>query len=168
MGDTTTSMAFANPENDYLAIEVHRPGIGSLLRQIEINNLSNIRIIAHDVVDVLQFQLPANCLDIVYIFFPDPWPKKRHHKRRLINHNFLESLKIKLKSNARLFLATDWQDYAEHILKTFETSPGFINLAGKYNFAPRPIWRPITRFEKKGYRLDHGVWDFVFSYSGQD
>lgn len=163
MGDTTVAMAITNPENDYLAVEVHNPGIGSLLRQIETHQISNIRIFNHDVIEVLTFQIPGNSLDIVYIFFPDPWPKKRHHKRRMINHEFLDSLINCLKANARIFVATDWEDYAKLILEIFETKPGFINLAGAGRYAPRPRWRPNTKFEQKGKKSDRCVWDFAFA-----
>ena len=163
MGDTTITLARANPENDYLAVEVHRPGIGSLLRQIKTHGLNNIRIINHDVVDVLKYQIPDNSMDMVYIFFPDPWPKKRHHKRRLINEAFLNILVVKMKSHARLFIATDWLGYAEHILHLFENRTDFINLAGAGRFSPRPYWRPLTKFEQRGQKLDHQVKDFIFS-----
>lgn len=163
MGDTTIALAKAHPENDYLAVEVHRPGIGSLLREIVANGLTNVRIIDHDVIEVLQYQIPRNSLDLVYIFFPDPWPKKRHHKRRLINESFLSILGERMKPHARLFIATDWQDYAEHIMRTFEHCANFINLAGAAGHAPRPHWRPRTKFERRGHKLQHQVWDFVFA-----
>jgi tRNA (guanine-N7-)-methyltransferase len=165
MGETTTLIAAKHPENDYLAVEVHKPGIGNLLKQIKTNNLSNIKIFNHDVIEVLQHQIPSNCLDSVYIFFPDPWPKKRHHKRRLINQDFLECITSKLRSNARIFLATDWEDYAEHMLATFEANSKFINLAGTGQFSPRPHWRPITKFEQRGQKLNHCVWNFAYSIS---
>jgi tRNA (guanine-N7-)-methyltransferase len=164
MGDTTVSLAISHPENNYLAVEVHRPGIGSLLRQVAENHISNVRISNHDVVDVLQYQIPAGSLDMVYIFFPDPWPKKRHHKRRIINPAFLELLKPCLKSQARVYIATDWQDYAEHILEVFAGDKEFTNLAGPGNFSPRPYWRPLTKFEKRGQTLEHSVRDFAFAY----
>lgn len=163
MGDTTISIAKAHPENDYLAVEVHRPGIGSLLRQITSHHLSNIRISNHDVIDLLRFQIPAQSLDIVYIFFPDPWPKNRHHKRRLINQTLLEILKPCLKSHARLYIATDWQDYADHIFEVFGDDSYFINLAGAERYSPRPYWRPLTKFERRGCKLEHQVRDFVFA-----
>lgn len=163
MGDTTTILAKKHPENDYLAVEVHRPGIGSLLRQIVNHHLSNIRISNHDVLEVLKYQIPENSLDLVYIFFPDPWPKKRHHKRRLINESFLNILGSRMKTHACLFIATDWQDYAEHILQLLEKRSDYINLAGKNNFAPRPHWRPLTKFERRGQNLEHQVRDFIYS-----
>lgn len=163
MGDTTISLAKCNPENDYLAIEVYKPGVGSLLRQIVLNNLTNIRISNHDVVEVLQHQIPENSLDMVFIFFPDPWPKKRHHKRRLINELFLQTLKNRLKTNARIFIATDWSDYADHIVEVFSQSPDYFNLAGHKQTAPRPYWLPQTRFERRGHNYQHKIWNFIFA-----
>ena len=162
MGEVTATLARNHPDNDYLAIEVHRPGVGSLIRQIVHDGLPNIRISNHDVTDVLRFQLPADSLDMVYIFFPDPWPKKRHHKRRLVNAEFLQLLKKCLKANGRMFIATDWQDYAEHILETFSGDRDFINLAGTGRCAPRPHWRPGTKFEKRGQKLENTIRDFAF------
>ena len=163
MGDTTIMLATNHPENDYLAVEVHRPGIGSLLRQILVNGLTNVRISNHDVIELLQYQIPVNSLDMVYIFFPDPWPKKRHHKRRLISQPLLNLLKPCLKSHARVFIATDWQDYAEHILEVFAENKELINLSGHGQFAPRPHWRPLTKFETRGHKLEHQIWDFIFT-----
>lgn len=163
MGDTTIMLATNHPENDYLAVEVHRPGIGSLLRQILVNGLTNVRISNHDVIELLQYQIPVNSLDMVYIFFPDPWPKKRHHKRRLISQSLLNLLKPCLKSHARVFIATDWQDYAEHILEVFAENKELINLSGHGRFAPRPHWRPLTKFETRGHKLEHQIWDFIFT-----
>jgi len=165
-GDSTIIMASNNPENDYLAVEVHKPGIGRLLRQIHSDHLKNIRIINHDVIEVIEFQLLNNSLDSVFIFFPDPWPKKRHHKRRLIDKSFLERLSKKLKRNARVFLATDWENYAANIRESIENTPGFINLSGKYQYAPRPYWRPLTKFENRGKKLQHQVRELVFAYVG--
>ena len=162
MGEVTASLAKAHPDNDYLAVEVHRPGVGSLIRRIVHDGLTNIRISNHDVTDVLCYQIPANSLDVIYIFFPDPWPKKRHHKRRLVNMEFLNLLKKSLKDNGRVFIATDWQDYAEHILETFSGDRDFINLAGTGRCAPRPHWRPGTKFEKRGQKLENTIRDFAF------
>jgi tRNA (guanine-N7-)-methyltransferase len=163
MGEATITLATSHPGNDYLAAEVHRPGIGSLLGQIAANRLTNVRICNHDVIEILQYQIPMNSLDMVYIFFPDPWPKKRHRKRRLISQTLLNLLKPCLKSHARVYIATDWQDYAEHIMEVFAGDSEFINLAGPGRFAPRPHWRPLTKFETRGYKLEHPVRDFVFS-----
>lgn len=162
MGETTLDLAGRYPENDYLAVEVHRPGAGSLIRNAVNLNIHNIRIICHDVVEVLQYQLPENCLDQVLILFPDPWPKKKHHKRRLVSPEFLGLLKPALKMNARLFLATDWEDLATHMLDICDRDPGLINLAGTGNFSPRPAWRRITKFETRGRKLNHKVWDLSY------
>jgi tRNA (guanine-N7-)-methyltransferase len=162
MGETLINLAKNNCENDYLAIEVHRPGVGSLIRNAVANNLDNIRVINHDIIEVLQYQLAANSLDQVYIFFPDPWPKKRHHKRRLVSPYFLKLLLPKLKRNARLFLATDWEDLAYHMLDVCDHYPGLSNIAGNGHFTPRPVWRPLTKFELRGKKLLHDVWDLSY------
>lgn len=162
MGEALIELAEANPENDYLATEVHRPGVGSLILNAARKKLKNIRVINHDVVDVIKNQLANDSLDQVYIFFSDPWPKKRHHKRRLINTEFLKLLKPKLKLNARLFLATDWQDMARHMLEVCDEEPRLINIAGIGNYIPRPVWRPLTKFEKRGRKLNHDIWDLCY------
>jgi len=160
MGDSTAQIARSNPENDYLCIEVHTPGVGSLLKQIEESGLSNIRIIQHDAVEVLKVMLDPGTLDGVHIFFPDPWPKKRHHKRRLIQPEFVALLCERLKTGGYLHAATDWEEYATHILATFSAEPRLVNTATDY--APRPDYRPLTKFEQRGLKLGHGVWDIVF------
>ena len=161
MGEVTAALAKSHPDNDYLAVEVHRPGVGRLIKRIVQDGLTNIRISNHDVMDVLRYQLLPDSLDMIYIFFPDPWPKKRHHKRRMINPEFLNLLKKCLRNNGRVFIATDWQDYAEQTLETFSRDNDFINLAGR-RFAPRPHWRPHTKFEKKGRQLAHKILDLVY------
>ena len=165
MGNTSVTLALAHPENDYLAVEVHQPGVGSLLRLAQEEDINNLRVICHDVVEVLSHQIPERSIDQVYIFFPDPWPKKRHHKRRLVSSAFLSLLIPKLTSHARIFIATDWQDLAEHVIKVCDNHPGLINLAGKGNAVPRPTWRPLTKFEQRGKRLLHPVWDFIYALS---
>lgn len=160
-GDTTAQIAAKYPENDYLAVEVHRPGIGNLLGQLLTQNLSNVRIICHDVVEILQYQLPPVCLDKIYIFFPDPWPKKRHHKRRLLQAHFLNLLKTVLKPSGCIFIATDWQHYAEQIIQLLVSDTDIINLAGKDNFVHRPTWRPITKFEKQAMDNGRRIYDFA-------
>jgi tRNA (guanine-N7-)-methyltransferase len=165
MGNTSIALAKAHPENDYLAVEVHQPGVGSLLRQIEAAAISNVRVICHDVMEVLTQQIPDRCLEHVYIFFPDPWPKKRHHKRRLINSEFVSLLIPKLMPHARLYIATDWQELALHVLTICDNHGGLINLAGIGNAAPRPTWRPLTKFEQRGKNLQHSNWDFVYALS---
>lgn len=162
MGEVSMALAKKHPENDYLAIEVHRAGIGSLIRQAASAELGNIRVICHDVVESLKQQIPDRSLDEVYIFFPDPWPKKRHHKRRLISPELVTLLCRKLKCHARLFIATDWQDLAEHVLDVCDSVPGLINLAGQGHYAPRANWRPLTKFEQRGRKLGHQVWDFAY------
>lgn len=160
MGETTAAIARSHPQNDYLAVEVHTPGVGSLLKQIEEFGLTNIRIIQHDVVEVLQHALPPECLDGVHIFFPDPWPKARHHKRRLIQLEFIKLLCRHLKRDGYIHAATDWKDYAEQILSVLTSELQLSNTAVGY--APRPEYRPLTKFEQRGLRLGHGVWDLIF------
>ena len=164
MGDATAQIARQCRENDYLAVEVHRPGTGSLIRRIEKGKISNIRLISHDIVDILKYQLPENSIDCVYIFFPDPWPKKRHHKRRLINTSLLRLIKQVLKKHGRLFIATDWEDYAEHIIDLISNEPSIINLAGYNQTIPRPRWRPMTKFENRGLNKGHRVYDFALAF----
>ena len=160
MGESTAAIALAHPENDYLALEVHTPGVGSLLKQIEEKQLGNIRIIQHDAVEVLRDMLADNVLDGVHIFFPDPWHKARHNKRRLIQQPFVAQLVKKLKSGGYVHVATDWQDYAEQVLAVLSAEPLLQNTSDDY--APRPDYRPLTKFEQRGLRLGHGVWDLVF------
>ncbi len=162
MGDTLIQLAMRHPENDYLAVEVHRPGVGKLLDNANKHQLTNIRIFNHDIMDVLKHQLPDHSLDEVYIFFPDPWPKKRHHKRRLVNPDFLNLLIPRLKRHARLYLATDWEDLAEHMRDICDANQGLINLAGTGHYTPRAAWRPITKFEQRGLKLGHRVWDLCY------
>lgn len=162
MGETTLELARANPDNDYVAVEVHRPGIGRLLYGIAENELRNIRAINHDAVDVVNRQLPEESLTSVYIHFPDPWPKKRHHKRRLIQPGFINRLTALMKSEGQLYLATDSPDLAEYMLAVCDAAPGLINQAGRGNFAPRPLWRPLTKFEQRALDLNHGVWELIY------
>ncbi len=160
MGETTATIAETHPENDYLAIEVHTPGVGSLLNQIETRELTNLRIIQHDAVEVLQHMLPTECLDGVHIFFPDPWPKAKHNKRRLIQPTLVAHLCQHLKQGGYIHTATDWEEYAEQMLEVLNSEPQLENTATDY--APRPDYRPLTKFEQRGLKLGHGVWDFVF------
>lgn len=162
-GQVTLALAARHPENDYLAVEVHRPGVGSLIRQAQLAGIDNIRVCCHDVVEILRWQLREACLDEVYVFFPDPWPKKRHHKRRLINPAFISLLATRLKPNARLFIATDWEDMAQQALRVCDGEPRLLNLAGAGRYAPRPNWRPQTRFERRSRRLALPVWDLVYA-----
>ena len=161
-GESTINHAISHPENNYLAVEVHRPGIGRLLNKIEENTLTNIKIIKHDVIDILQEQIPDYSLTQIFIFFPDPWPKKRHHKRRLINKELIKLIKKKLVMHGRLHIATDWEDYANYIMEIGNADSELINLAGYNNYSPRPEWRAETRFEHRGKKLEHNVWDLCY------
>lgn len=160
MGTATAQIAQANPEIDYLAVEVHSPGVGNLLKLIAEQALSNLRIIRHDAVEVIDTMLPDASLDGIHIFFPDPWHKKRHHKRRLIQAPLIDKLVKKLKPGGYLHAATDWEEYGVQILEVFSGNPELENTADGY--APRPAYRPLTKFEARGIRLGHGVWDIVF------
>jgi tRNA (guanine-N7-)-methyltransferase len=160
MGDSTAAIAAAHPQNDYLGIEVHGPGVGSLLNQIEALDLTNLRVIQHDAVEVLKHMIAPATLDGAHIFFPDPWHKKKHHKRRLIQPELVALLCEKLKPGGYLHAATDWQEYAEHILAVLAADPKLVNTAAAY--APKPDYRPLTKFEQRGIKLGHGVWDIVF------
>ncbi len=160
MGETTAAIAAAHPEIDYLGIEVHTPGVGSLLKLIDASGAANLRIVQHDAVEVLRDMIAPAALDGAHIFFPDPWPKKRHHKRRLVQADFVALLASRLKSGAYVHLATDWQEYAEQMLAVLVAEPQLENTAAA--FASRPEYRPQTKFESRGLKLGHGVWDLVF------
>ena len=160
MGQATAEIARAHPENDYLGVEVHPPGVGALLRLIGEAQLTNVRIIQHDAVEVLHNMIPEASLNGIHIFFPDPWHKKRHHKRRLIQAPFVELLASRLRPGGYLHLATDWLDYARQMLEVGSANVVLRNTAE--DFALRPDYRPLTKFEQRGLRLGHGVWDLVF------
>jgi tRNA (guanine-N7-)-methyltransferase len=160
MGETTALIASAHPDRDYLAIEVHTPGVGALLKIIGEEALKNIRIVQHDAVEVLNNMIPDETFHGAHIFFPDPWPKNRHHKRRLIQTPFVSLLASKLKSSGYIHVATDWEEYAQWILAVLSVEPTLQNTAADY--ATRPDYRPLTKFEARGLRLGHGVWDIVF------
>ncbi|HEX3171415.1 MAG TPA: tRNA (guanosine(46)-N7)-methyltransferase TrmB [Burkholderiales bacterium] len=160
MGETTAAIAALHPENDYLGIEVHTPGVGSLLKTIEEEGLTNVRIVQHDAVEVLCHMIGHGTFDGVHVFFPDPWPKKRHHKRRLLQPAFVALLVERMKRGAYLHVATDWQEYAEYVLAVLKNNPLLENTAMDY--APRPAYRPQTKFETRGLKLGHGVWDVIF------
>ncbi len=168
MGETTASIAAAHPENDYLGIEVHTPGVGSLLKEIEARGLANLRLVQHDAVEVVRDMIAEASLAGVHIFFPDPWPKKRHHKRRLIQPALARLLAERLRPGGYLHCATDWQDYADQILAVLAAEPLLENTAepSSNGFAPRPAYRPLTKFESRGMKLGHGVWDIVFRRRG--
>ncbi len=165
MGESTAKIAQTLPDCDFLAAEVHTPGVGALLKLIEELALTNIRVIQHDVVEVLHNMIADSSLDGVHIFFPDPWHKKRHHKRRLIQAEFVKLLCTKLKVGGYLHVATDWQEYAEWVLEVLNAEPQLQNRATKENngYAEKPAYRPLTKFEDRGIKLGHGVWDLVFA-----
>ena len=160
MGETTATIAAAHPGNDYLGIEVHTPGVGSLLKEIATRELGNLRVIQHDAVEVVRDMIAPDSLAGIHVFFPDPWPKKRHHKRRLIQPPFVALLASRLAPGGYIHCATDWQEYAEQMLAVLGGEPLLANTAD--GFAPRPDYRPQTKFETRGLRLGHGVWDVVF------
>ena len=159
-GLSLADMAQANPQQNYFGIEVHKPGVGSLLVQVKQRGLANIRVSGDDAVAVLQQQIPDGSLDRVQIFFPDPWHKKRHHKRRLIQAEFVTTLVNKLKPMGVVHVATDWQNYAEHVLEVLSANQDLTNTAKGY--AEKPVYRPQTKYETRGIKLGHGVWDLVF------
>ena len=161
-GEALAAMAAAHPENNYLGIEVHRPGIGSLLLRIESEALTNVRLLEGDAKEILAQRIPPGSIQGVHLFFPDPWPKKRHHKRRLVQTDFIELIRRVLTPGGYFHLATDWQDYAEHMLALLSQTPGFENSAGSGCYTPRPEYRPLTKFERRGQKLGHGVWDLIF------
>jgi tRNA (guanine-N7-)-methyltransferase len=160
MGETTAQIAAEHPQNDYIGVEVHTPGVGGLLRLIEAHHLDNIRIIQHDAVEVVTHMVPPAGLAGIHVFFPDPWPKKRHHKRRLLQPAFVQLLASRLQGGGYLHVATDWEDYAIQILQVLSGEPLLANTVD--GFAPRPDYRPLTKFELRGLKLGHGVWDLVF------
>lgn len=161
MGQSLVAMAAAEPDKNFIGIEVHRPGVGKLLHTMAEQGVDNIRVYNDDAVEVLEQCIADAALARIQIYFPDPWHKKKHHKRRLIQPAFVERLRHKLQPGGLLHLATDWQDYAEQMLSVMEAAPGFANEAGS-GYAPRPAFRPQTKFEARGERLGHGVWDLLF------
>jgi tRNA (guanine-N7-)-methyltransferase len=165
-GEVIGSLAKAHPETDYLGIEVHRSGVGRLLLQAREETLSNLRIVSHDAVEVLRSAVPDRSFDAILIFFPDPWHKKRHHKRRLIDGDFVETLAAKLRPGGTLRLATDWQEYAEQMRTVCNACEALASQSADGGYVQRPDFRPPTRFERRGERLGHGVWDLAFIKTG--
>ncbi|HEV2331845.1 MAG TPA: tRNA (guanosine(46)-N7)-methyltransferase TrmB [Gammaproteobacteria bacterium] len=161
-GDTLLELAQRHPDEDFLGIEVHRPGVGRLLLNLETAGVRNVRLACEDAVQLLTGRLPAESLDAVLIYFPDPWPKKRHHKRRLLQPEFAVLVAEKLKTGGRLHFATDWEDYARQALEVLSSTPGLHNAAAAGSYTPRPAERPPTRFERRGLKLGHAVFDLVF------
>ena len=160
MGETTAKIADANRDNDYLGVEVHVPGVGALCKKIAELGLSNLRICQHDAVEVVRDMLPEASLDGIHVFFPDPWHKARHNKRRLIQPPFVALLAARLKPGGYFHCATDWEEYAHQMLDVLTAEPTLVNAVER--FAPRPEYRPLTKFENRGIRLGHGVWDVIF------
>jgi tRNA (guanine-N7-)-methyltransferase len=165
MGGSLVEMAAAAPERNFIGIEVHKPGVGKLLHTMEESGVDNIRVYCHDAVEILRDCIADESLDTLQIFFPDPWHKKKHNKRRLIQPDFVQSLKGKLKPGGLLHLATDWEHYARQMMDVLSHAQGFSNCYSAAEFAPRPEHRPLTKFERRGERLGHGVWDLMFERS---
>ena len=163
MGEATAHIAGLMPEKNFLCCEVHTPGVGALLKRIDEQHLANIRILQHDAVEVIDHMLPPGSLDGVHIFFPDPWHKTKHNKRRLIQAPLIAKLAARLKPGGYLHCATDWQPYAEQMLEVLGAEPLLANTAADGGYAPKPGYRPLTKFENRGIRLGHGVWDLVFA-----
>jgi tRNA (guanine-N7-)-methyltransferase len=164
MGVATAEIAKNHPENNYLGIEVHPPGVGNLLKLIEANALTNLRVIQHDAVEVLEHMITSNAVDGFHIYFPDPWHKTRHNKRRLIQPPFVAFLAEKLKRGAYIHLATDWEPYAHWMLDALNTEPRLKNASTRADgFVEKPSWRPTTKFETRGVKLGHGVWDLLYT-----
>ena len=161
-GASLAKMAALAPDQDFLGVEVHRPGVGHLLLEIERYQLTNLRVVCIDAVELLERHIAPASLDRVLLFFPDPWPKSRHHKRRILQPAFVATIRERLKPGGLFHMATDWQPYAEQMLAVMEVAPGFRNSAGRGHYAPKPDDRPETKFERRGLRLGHGVWDLVF------
>jgi tRNA (guanine-N7-)-methyltransferase len=168
MGDSLVAMADQNPQDRYLGIEVHRPGVGKLLSEVDKRGIKNLKVFAEDAVQVLEEAIPQESIDLLQIFFPDPWHKKRHHKRRLIQPDFVELLVSRLSAAGHLHLATDWQPYAEHMMEVLSANALLLNTAGQNNYIVRPESRPETKFERRGHRLGHGVWDLLFEKRPRD
>ncbi|WP_373184446.1 tRNA (guanosine(46)-N7)-methyltransferase TrmB [Halopseudomonas sp.] len=162
MGQSLLEMAQAAPEQDFIGVEVHPPGVGSLLNGVLTTGVSNLRVFDCDAIEVLNQCIPDASLDRVLLFFPDPWHKKKHNKRRIVQLAFVEQLRSKLKIGGIFHMATDWEAYAEHMLEVMSAAPGYRNLAEDGTHVPRPEERPITKFERRGERLGHGVWDLKF------
>ena len=162
MGQSLAAMAAAAPDTNFVGIEVHRPGVGKLLHSMSEQGVNNIRAYCHDAVEILRDCISPGSLDTVQVFFPDPWHKKKHNKRRLIQPPLVAQIVTRLKPGGRLHLATDWEDYALQMMAVLTAEEGLSNLSGEGKFAPRPACRPLTKFEQRGERLGHGVWDLVF------
>lgn len=162
MGASLVTMAQNNPAQDFLGIEVHSPGVGACLSSAQEAGVENLRVMCHDAVDVLEKMIPDNSLRMVQLFFPDPWHKARHNKRRIVQAPFAELVMRKLKLGGVFHMATDWEAYAEHMLDVMNSIAGYKNQSETQDYVPRPESRPLTKFEQRGQRLGHGVWDLMF------
>lgn len=162
MGQSLSAMAEQAPEQDFIGIEVHKPGVGALISLLQDNQLNNVKVFNCDAIEVLNNRIPNNSLDRLMLFFPDPWHKKRHHKRRIVQPEFAQLIRSKLKIGGIFHMATDWQPYAEHMLEIMQIAEGYKNLATDNTYVPHPEERPKTKFEARGERLGHGVWDLKF------
>jgi len=161
-GDATWQMARQSPRENFLGVEVHKPGVGHLLLKLEELTIENVRVVCNDAVEVLKNRVATASLEAVRLYFPDPWPKKRHHKRRIVQPDFVALLAEKIAAGGIVHMATDWQNYAEHMLEVMQQNPAFENLSDSGDYCPRPAWRPLTKYEKRGQRLGHGVYDLLF------
>jgi len=161
-GESLVRMAAANPDKDYMGIEVHKPGVGHLLMLLNQQGLNNVRIYCHDAIEIMEQKIADNSLAGVHLFFPDPWPKKKHHKRRIVRPGFVELLVRKLKPGGYFHAATDWKDYAEAMLAVLSESSELRNISPTNDYCDSPEYRPLTKFEQRGLRLGHGVWDLIF------
>ena len=162
MGKSLVEMAANAPEKDFIGIEVHRPGVGACLAVASEQGVENLRVMDHDAVEVLKNMIPDGSLSRLQLFFPDPWHKKRHHKRRIVQPEFVELVRTKLAIGGCFHMATDWEQYAEHMLDVMINADGYTNTATDGDYVPRPDYRPITKFETRGQKLGHGVWDLIF------
>jgi len=162
MGASLVEMAAKAPEKNFVGIEVHTPGVGACLLGAKEKELTNLRVICHDGVEVFAHMIPDASVDTLQLFFPDPWHKKRHHKRRIVQPDFVQMIRTKLKLGGVFHMATDWENYAQHMLQVMQDAPGYKNLSLSDDYIPRPEDRPLTKFEKRGNRLGHGVWDLKF------
>mgnify|MGYP005993005549 FL=1 len=162
MGKSLVEMCQANPDLNYIGIEVHTPGVARLLRDAEEMGVENLRVYEFDAIEILAHCIPDDSLHTMQLFFPDPWHKARHNKRRILTLQFAETIRKKLKVNGTFHMATDWEHYAEQMLEVMESAPGYENIAGKGEYHPRPDFRPLTKFENRGEKLGHGVWDLIY------
>ncbi|USH02887.1 tRNA (guanosine(46)-N7)-methyltransferase TrmB [Grimontia kaedaensis] len=163
MGASLVEMAKNAPEKNFIGIEVHSPGVGACLMAARDADITNLRVMCHDAVEVFEHMLPVASLETVQLFFPDPWHKARHHKRRIVQPAFVQMLRDKLKIGGIFHMATDWENYAEHMVEVMDVAPGYKNTAVDGPYIPRPEERPLTKFEARGHRLGHGVWDMKYA-----